>query len=71
MRTEAGRVKQEGRIGLLSSLHLISNFNGDDDVDVMLMVIMMMMNMVIVMMRMDAGTTHKKVGLALFVKAAF
>ena len=34
MRTGAGRVKQEGRIGLLSSLHLISNFNGDDDVDV-------------------------------------
>ena len=30
MRTGAGRVKQEGRIGLLSSLHLISNFNGDD-----------------------------------------
>ena len=37
----------------------------------MIMMIMMMMNMVIVMMMMDAGVTHKKVGLALFVKAAF
>ena len=37
----------------------------------MIMMIMMMMNMVIVMMMMDAGVTHKKVGLALFAKAAF